>query len=292
MNWIALATVSALLSATAAVAQKRVLFRATALEFSFLVSAVILALSLFVPATTDVLAFDSRTLALLLAKSVLGGVAFLLVMTALEKNEISNALPMLGLTPALVAVLATFVLNQPLRGGEWAGLTLMIAGTALLEARSGQALAQSWSGAFSAGRHRHIAGAVVLFAISAIADKLLVSSMRVPPFVVMFYQHVVYCALFALLLLVRRAPVATLGARLREHWPMLVAIAVLTIGYRYFQLQAVKVGPVALVLAIKRTSIVYASAFGGRIFSEERLAARVTGGVLIVLAGFLFLGRE
>ncbi|MCC6651753.1 MAG: EamA family transporter [Candidatus Eisenbacteria bacterium] len=292
MNWIALATISALLSAAAAVAQKRVLSRATALEFSFLVSLVVLAFSLFVPATTDVLAYDGRTLALLVGKSVLGGCAFLLVMMALERNDISSALPMMGLTPALVAVLATFALDQPLRGPEWGGLLLMLAGCALLEARSGQALAQAWSAAFAAGRHRHIVGAIVLFAVSAVADKMLVSGMRVPPFVVMFHQHVVYCALFGILLLARRASAATLAARARENWPLLVTIAVFTIGYRWFQLEATKLGPVALVLATKRTSIVYASLFGGRIFAEERLAMRVAGGVLIVAAGFLFLGRE
>ena len=49
MNWIAFATISALLSAAAAVSQKRILFRLPALEFSFLVSVAILALSMFVP---------------------------------------------------------------------------------------------------------------------------------------------------------------------------------------------------------------------------------------------------
>jgi drug/metabolite transporter (DMT)-like permease len=225
-------------------------------------------------------------------KSVLGGCAFLLVMMALERNDISSALPMMGLTPALVAVLATFALDQPLRGPEWGGLLLMLAGCALLEARSGQALAHAWGAAFRAGRHRYIVGAIVLFAVSAVADKMLVSGMRVPPFVVMFHQHVVYCLLFGVLLLARRASAATLAARARENWPLLVTIAVFTIGYRWFQLEATKLGPVALVLATQRTSIVYASLFGGRIFAEERLAMRVLGGVLIVAAGFLFLGAS
>ena len=103
MNWIALATCSALLSAGAAVAQKRTLFRMHALEFSFLVSAAVLALSLFVPFTTDVLALPARALVVLALKSLLGGVAFLLVMMALERNPISNALPLMGLTPAVTS---------------------------------------------------------------------------------------------------------------------------------------------------------------------------------------------
>lgn len=292
MNWIALATISALLSAAAAVAQKRVLFRARALEFSFLVSLAVLALSLFVPLTTDVFALTPRAAGVLVLKSLLGGGGFLLVMMALERDDISSALPLMGLTPAVVAVLAQFLLHQPTQGGEWAGIALMMLGTGLLESRPNESLKQSWSAAMRSGRHRWMLGAILLFAASSVADKLLVSGMKVPPFVVLFHQHVVYAALFGAMLLVRRVPAATLVARGREHAPLLLAIALLTIGYRWFQLEATKAGPVALVLAVKRTSIVYASIFGGRLFAEPRLAPRVLGGLLIVTAGFLFLGAE
>jgi uncharacterized membrane protein len=109
---------------------------------------------------------------------------------------------------------------------------------------------------------------------------------------VLFHQHVVYCLVFAILLLARRCPFAGVARAAREQWPLLAAIAVLTIGYRYLQLQATQAGPVALVLAVKRTSIVYATLFGGRLFAEERVGQRLAGAALIVAAGFLFLGRE
>lgn len=292
MNWIALASCSALLSAGAAVAQKRTLFRMHALEFSFLASAAVLALSLFVPFTTDVLALPGRALEVLALKSLLGGVAFLLVMMALERNPISNALPLMGLTPAVTAALAQLLLHESLRRAQWLGLALMLAGTWVLEARSRAVELRPSAGRFGSGRHRFMLGAVLLFAFSAVADRLLLGGMRVPPNVVMFHQHVVYCLLFGALLLARRTSFAAVARHGREQWPLIAAIAVLTLGYRFFQLQATRVGPVALVLAVKRTSIVYASLLGGRLFAEERLAPRVAGAVLIVAAGFLFLGRE
>ena len=292
MAWVILASVSALLSAAAAITQKRILFRATALEFSFLVSLAILALSAFVPFTMDVAALDSRTFALLLGKSVLGGAAFLLVMMALERNQISNALPLLGLTPAVTAVLAILLIHESLRPGQWAGLALMVAGTYALEARPGEGFLGPIRAAFGSGRHRFMFGAIALFALSSVADKLLVTGMRVPPFVVLFYQHIVYCLLFGVLLLARRQSWGTIVRRGREHLPLILLVAVLTIGYRFFQLRATQVGPVALVLAVKRTSIVYASFFGGRLFSDDRLAPRLLGAAIIVGAGFLFLGFE
>jgi uncharacterized membrane protein len=292
VNWIALATISALLSAAAAVAQKRTLFRVNALEFSFLVSATVLVLSLFVPFTADVLGLSGRAFAVLGVKSVVGGVAFLLVMLALEKNPISGALPLMGLTPAVTGLLATALLGDALHGGEWAGLALMTVGLYALEARPKGGITRPLAEVFVSGRYHAMLGAVLLFALSSVGDKLLVTGMKVPPTVVMFHQHVVYTLVFGVLLLVRQVPMATVARGLREQWPMLLAIAVLTLGYRFFQLQATRTGPVALVLAVKRTSILYASFAGGRAFSEERLVPRLLGTLLIVAAGFLFLGRE
>jgi drug/metabolite transporter (DMT)-like permease len=219
-------------------------------------------------------------------KSVLGGVAFLLVMTALERNPISGALPLLGLTPAVTAVLAQLVLGESLEPAEWGGLALVVAGAWLLEARSGTSLLQPFTELATAGRHRAMAGALLLFAISAVGDRALLGGMKVPP------PLVLYCVLFAGLLVVRRRPARALAEAVRTHWPLLLAIAAFTLGYRWLQLLATAAGPVALVLAVKRTSIVYATLFGGRLFAEERLTPRLAGAALIVAAGFLFLGRE
>ncbi len=292
MSWLALATGSALLSAAAAIAQKRVLQRLGALELSFLATAAVLLLAAWVPLREDVLALTPRAAGVLAAKSLVGAVAFLLVMRALERHPISGALPVMGLTPAVTALLATVLLRDTLRPGEWLGLALVTAGLWALESREGRGPFGPFGAVFGTGRHRHMLGAVLLFALSSVGDKLLLTGMRVPPNVVLFHQHVVYLAVFGAMLLARRAPAAALARGAREQWPLLLAIAACTLGYRFLQLEATQAGPVALVLAVKRTSIVYASLAGGRLFAEERLAPRVIAAVLIVGAGFLFLGRE
>lgn len=71
--------------------------------------------------------------------------------------------------------------------------------------------------------------------------------------------------------------------------PLIITVAVLTLAYRFTQLEATKLAPVALVLAVKRTSILYASLFGGKLFSEERLTIKLIGALLIVSAGFIIL---
>jgi len=289
MNWFLLASCSALLSASAAITQKKVLFRLHALEFSFLVSFVILVFSSFIFFLTDVTAISSAALIILIAKSILGGVAFLLVMMSLEHNQISSALPLLGTTPAAAALLAIPILGETLQHLEWLGIGLMVAGTYMLEKRPAQRFFQPFKNFFLQKNYIYIFCAVGLFAISSIADKSLLSTYNTNPLVILFYQHLIYCLMFGSMVFIRRISFADLVSKGQNQFPFILIIAVLTIAYRFTQLGAAQLAPIALVLAVKRTSILYASFFGGKLFSDERLPQKLIGGALIIASGFIIL---
>jgi drug/metabolite transporter (DMT)-like permease len=162
-------------------------------------------------------------------------------------------------------------------------------GIYLVERKAGQGLIQPLGRLVLSGSRAYIFGALGLFAVSSVMDKMLVSSFSVDPVTVLFYQHIVYCAMFGALLLVRRASLRSVIAKGWGELLLIGIITILTISYRFTQLEATKLAPVALVLAVKRTSILYASFVGGKIFSEERLPTKLIGGTLIVAAGFLIL---
>jgi len=289
MNWFLLASCSAILSATAAITQKKVLFQLNALEFSFLVSIIILICSLFVPFSVDVTTISSTTLIVLIGKSILGGLAFLLVMMSLEHNQISSALPLLGTTPAVTALLAVPLLGESLQHWEWLGIGLMVAGTYMLEKRPAQRIFQPFKDVLFSSNHYYIFGAVGLFAISSIADKFLLSSYKIDPLIILFYQHLIYCLIFGSLVFIRRISFRDLLHKGQNQFPFILLIALLTIAYRFTQLGATRLAPVALVLAVKRTSILYASFFGGKLFSDDRLPQKLIGGALIIASGFIIL---
>ena len=118
MFWFTLASCSALLSAAAAIVQKKILFRLNALEFSFLV-----------PFSIDITSVPPTQIMIIVGKSILGGFAFLLVMMSLEHNQISTALPVLGMTPAVTALAALLILGESLQTWDWLGIGMMVAGT-------------------------------------------------------------------------------------------------------------------------------------------------------------------
>ncbi|MCX6122221.1 MAG: EamA family transporter [Ignavibacteriales bacterium] len=289
MFWFALASCSALLSAAAAVIQKKVLFRLTALEFSFFVSVIILIFSLFIPLSMDVTSITPSMFLIIVGKSILGGAAFLFVMMSLEYNQISTALPILGMTPAVTALAALLIIGESLHQWEWLGIGMMMAGTYVLEKRPAQKFFQPFKEMLRLKNHYYMYGALGLFSVSSVFDKLLMSGYKTDPLVVLFYQHIVYCVMFGSLLFIRKQSFQAAVQKGALQLPFIVAVAFLTIAYRFTQLEATKFAPVALVLAVKRTSILYASFYGGKIFSEERLAQKLIGGALIVGAGFIIL---
>ena len=61
----------------------------------------------------------------------------------------------------------------------------------------------------------------------------------------------------------------------------------LTIIYRYTQIEAVKIAPVALVLAVKRISIFFAAVIGGKIFKEHNLWIRAAAAAVIIIGTLL-----
>jgi uncharacterized membrane protein len=289
MVWFLWAMCSAVLSAASAVLQKKILYRFHALEFSFAVSLCIVGVTIFIPFSADVFSLPLSTLIIIIGKSILGGSAFLLVMLSLQHNQISSALPLLGVTPAAAAVVSFIILEEGLLPSEWIGIGLMAAGAYLMEGNLSTHFFQPIGRMIRSKQYYFIYGAVGLFALSSVFDKLLVSGLQIEPLVVLFYQHIVYTMLFFVMLSLRRIPVRSVLRRSTEQLPFIITVAVLTIAYRFTQLEATKLAPVALVLAVKRTSILFASFFGGKLFADERLGLKLFGAVLIVAAGFIIL---
>ncbi len=278
--WLAWALGSAVLSAAASIGEKKTLFRIDALTFSFLLAAVLMVYSLGTLFLVDVTAVSTETLLILLLKGIVNAAAFLLVMMALQRAEMSSTLPLLALTPGIVALLAYITIGDAISNQEIIGLVLMVGGMVLLERKGGSIVKAHW----------YIWVALVLFAVSAVMDKSLVSGHKTHPLVVLFYQHAVFVLMYAVLFIQKKKRLPNLFSN--EHrstlW-LIILVAVVTISYRYAQLVATQIAPVALVLAVKRTSVLMASFVGGKLFSEHRLSWKLFGAALIILAGFLIL---
>jgi len=194
MTWFAIALLSAFLSAFAAITQKKVLIKLEALEFSFLLSLVNLIFSIPLFFFIDYGTINSFNLTILLIKSVIGVGAFFCVMLALKNLEISNALPLLALTPGFIAVFAFILLGESLKSIEVVGLILLMSGIFILESGNGKKFLLPLTIFIKSKYHRFVILALLLFTASSILDKLLLIKLNLSPISLTAFQHIYFTA--------------------------------------------------------------------------------------------------
>ena len=290
MTWFAIALLSAFLSAGAAITQKKVLSNLGALEFSFLLSVVNLVFSIPFFFFIDYGTINSYNLTILFIKSVIGVGAFFCVMLSLKNLEISNALPLLALTPGFIAVFAFIFLGESLKLQEVIGLAVLIVGTYLLESQKIKEIFYPFSVFVKSKYHRFVVLALLLFTASSILDKLLLVKLNLSPVSLTAFQHIYFTILFSVIYFIfKKKNVSVTNHISRTNFGWIALISILTIGYRFTQVAAIGMASVALVLAVKRTSVFWATIVGGKIFSDKDLLKRSAAAILIIIGAILIL---
>lgn len=286
--WQLLAFTSALFSAFAAVTEKKALLKSDPLLFSLVLSALTLVFTVPFLFYIDLHSIEPTTIMVLFGKSILGAFAFLMVMNGLKHLEISSSLPLLVLTPAVVAIVAFLILDEPLSGRDILGMLLLLAGTYVLQLKKGSKLLEPFRFAKQNKAYLFIIAAILLFTTTSVLDKALLSTYKLQPEAFLPLQQLFYTLVFIIVFLFRRKNKEIIKTQLLYSWKWILLVAVLAVVYRYSHILAVKEGPVALVLSIKRTSVFFATIIGGQIFHEQNLL-RKSIAVAVMIAGAIFV---
>jgi drug/metabolite transporter (DMT)-like permease len=291
MWWEFVALASAFFSAAAAILEKKILFKEKAFTMSFILALFNLVLAIPFFFFVDYHLVTSSGLLVLFIKSVLGAAAYLLVMIGVKKLEISQALPLLVLTPGLVAVFAFIFLGESLEAMEILGMALLLLGTYILQVGSGKGFLGLVKSFVKARGNYYIVGALALFTTTSILDKALLVNYHMPVNAFMGFQHLFFAIIFSFGIFWYSGEMKGLGKTIRFSGLAIFGLALMTIVYRYTQVYATSIAPVALVMAIKRISVFFAVLIGGRMFMDKNLFIRilataimVTGAVLIIMS--------
>ena len=292
MTWFLVALLSSFLSAFAAITQKKVLFKLNPVEFSFHLSVVNLVFAVPFFFFVNYETINSYNLFILFIKSVLGVLAFLCVMTALKNLQISNALPLLALTPGLVAVFAYLFLGESLKTFEVIGLISLIVGTYILESKSLKEIFFPLNVFLKSKYHHYILAALLLFTASSVMDKFLLVKLNFTPISLTAFQHLYFAFLFLIIFLIseKKFDKSKIFVNKKDYlW--IALISVLTLGYRFTQVVSISMSSVALTLAVKRTSVLWATIIGGKIFKDSNLLKKIIA-VLFILLGAILILRD
>ncbi len=289
MIWIYLAFASAVLSAFSTILEKKILFTEGALEFSFKLSLLNMLFSLPFFFFFDLKDIGLYSFLILYIKTLLSALAYLNVMLMLKSFEISRSLPMMVLTPMLVAIIAFIVIGDKLGFYDIAGMALLLCGTYILELKSGGGFFEPFGVFIHSKSHRYIINALLLFTGTAIMDRFLLVKHDMHPIALMSVQHFFLAFNFTLMMFYKRKnPVKVLINSDLRIFKWIIGVSLITIAYRWANIEAIKLAPVALVLSVKRTSVFFAAVIGGRIFKETKLMRRAVA-ALIMIAGAILI---
>ncbi|NYZ74920.1 EamA family transporter [Candidatus Micrarchaeota archaeon] len=284
--WLALALLSAFLTAAVSLLEKKTLMREHSLQFSLLCALLNFFLSIALVYFVDFSALDLGLVLIIYGASWLNVIANWFILKGIRHEELSSITPLMNLSPLVLLLLAAFFLGEKLTALQGGGALLMVIGVYLLET----AVYGSPSTLLKFDKTKYVWIAMVgifLLAFCALADKIVLNALTAISYILLIQVFIAvnYLILFIAL---ERDKFSDILPAARRDWKKLGAISVLTIANRLALASAISITYVSLAITVKRLSTLFSTIAGGALFNEKHLALKVAACGLMV-AGVYFV---
>ena len=209
-------------------------------------------------------------------------------MRALQSSEMSLAIPFVSFTPIFLLITSPLLVNDIPATHDVAGVLCIVTGAYLLQI---QTIGQGWLAPFTAmmtqpGPRRMLSVALI-YSITSNFDKIGVQNSS-PIF---WSLSITSVMTVGFLLMHRFLPRQNLPTPLTNILGILLAIGLFQTMGLFFHNTALSLGPVPSVIAIKRSSILFAVVWGMMFLKEKQGTERLTGAVFMII-GIAILGFQ
>jgi len=200
------------------------------------------------------------------AAGILRGIAFALMLRMMQREEVTRVVPVVGVYPVFVALLAIPLLGEQLSGWQWGAVVFAVSGTVLISVkrgggRGGPILTRTfWTLLLSAA----------VLALSDIGNKY---ALAVLPTWNVYTVSTFFLALVFSVITLRRKYLRELWGMPRRglnHFLVIINVAIAMVGI-WLTFEAMSVGPVSLVATILGSRHVFVFVYGliiARFFRE------------------------
>ncbi|UCG39642.1 MAG: EamA family transporter [bacterium] len=219
----------------------------------------------------------------ILATSAMNVVALLLMFAGIRSSPLSISVPYLSFTPVFILLTGRLLLGEAV--GTAAGLCVLsvACGSWLLHLQEGSGFLGPFRALMAQTGPRNLLAVALIYSVSAVVDKMALLRADLLTFLMAasWTRIALMLPLFA-----RRTPGLPGGlARIMSAgWP--VGLMFSLEGFTH--MAAISLGPVAYVVAVKRTSVLFSALLGFAAFGERR-NYRVLGGILLMAGGAIAL---
>lgn len=283
------AILCAIFASGSAIVQKKTLFKEHAMEFSAVLALFNAVLSIPMLFYIDYSTLEPSLFIFLIIGSILGSAAFLLVAKAVRHMEVSSASPLLILGPGVTAILAFFILGERLTLFQISGIALLIIGMFILESKKNESFFYAFIQIKKSKYIHYIFLALLFYSICSIFDRHVLSTYDITPFSYLAIAHFFIAINFFVMLCIFHDGIEGIKHGIKKAWKPFLLISLLTIGYRVFQLFAVQMAYVALVVAMKRSSALLTTIIGGKFFHEDNLLSKSIACAIMILGAVLII---
>lgn len=284
MTWLGYALLSAFFSGLASLFEKRTLNRLHSIDFSAAIAVTTAVLTFPVLFTTSWEKVTPTTIFIMFGISILAAWAFLSVTRGIRHIEISLSSPLFLLGPFITTLFAFIILGEHISPIQLSGMLVLLLGTYILETTHFLDVGEFWNNVTKNKYTRYIIFGLMLYAMTAVGDRILLSRLEVPAALELAIVQCFIAIEFLILIWYRRgSPVASIKL-VQEHWKSILLLALLMVTYRYFSAVAIALVAAGLVTAIKRSASLFTTLIGGSLF-HDRGVWRKTTACLIMLIG-------
>ena len=206
-------------------------------------------------------------------------------MRALQSSDISLAIPFVSFTPIFLLITSPLLVDDSPNTYDVVGILCIVAGAYLLQIQTSD---HGWFAPFTAmitqpGPRRMLSVALI-YSITSNFDKIGVQNSS-PIFWSLSITSVMTVGFF---LMLRFLPQQKLPTPLTNILGILLAIGLLQTMGLYFHNTALSLGPVPSVIAVKRSSILFAVVWGIVFLREKQGKERLTGAILMIIGIGIF----
>ncbi|TAL48765.1 DMT family transporter [Patescibacteria group bacterium] len=287
MTWFIFALLSALFLSASTIAEKHALKRLHTIDLSAAVAFVNVILALPFLFFIDFSKVTLFSLALIFGSALAAAIAFYLVAKAVRHLQISFAAPLLSLSPGTSALLGYAILGEVLGGSDILGIAAMIVGSYILTLDPQHDLLYPVRFFFKSRYVHFILASLLFYSLGAVIDRAIVFDFEIPIANYMVFVHLFIALLYLPAIYLFGGSVRSALRALSSGGENIFLVAVFTISYRFFQMNALSAAFVGVVSAIKRSSSFFTTLVGGELFHERNLVRKIFASLLIVAGALL-----
>lgn len=269
--------------------QKKALFNLHAMEFSSSLAITNLVLSLPLFFFVDVSQLSWELVFIMFVVSVLSSTAFLFISKGVRHMEISEASPLFVFAPAITTLIAFILLGERIGVQQLIGIAGLIIGAYILETKSKASLLEPFRVMRKSTYIRFIFFALLLYGFSSVLDRVALTTFAVEPLTYIVVVELFIAIEFFILVNIYYGGIRDIRRSFQKTGWWIALVSVFTILYRWFQMSAVQLAYVGLVVAVKRVATLITTLVGGELFHEHNLLRKtiacivMIGGVLLVI---------